>query len=174
MRAERGSDDADAVGRARGGRVPEGDLGRGFAHQLLPETGHRSPSAAVHLDRLPDTHMDYAANTPIQMQMPVQSLSVGLCSTVVFRQVLSNRLRQFECQPFSYVGLQFSIYAPGTELTQLLAMGQLLYMCYLYGFGRRLFFPLASNEAGHEVRRPLPGCPAARLPGCTTISLFHF
>lgn len=60
----------------RGGRVPEGDLGRGFAHQLPPETGHQSPSAAVHLDRLPDTHRDYAAYARIQMQMPVPSLTV--------------------------------------------------------------------------------------------------
>lgn len=55
MRAERGSGDGDAVERARRelprGRVPEGDLGPGFARQLPPETGHRSPSAAVHLDR---------------------------------------------------------------------------------------------------------------------------
>lgn len=45
------------------GQGPWGWPRPGFAHQLLPETGHPSPSAAIHLDHLPDTHIDYAAHT---------------------------------------------------------------------------------------------------------------
>lgn len=77
-------------GKGRGGTVPaDGDLGQGLAHQLLPETGHRSPSAAIHLDLLPGKHILSAvcAHTyghkcqryHFAFQVTVQSFRIALC-----------------------------------------------------------------------------------------------
>ena len=52
------------------GQDPRGWPQLGFAHHLLPETGHPSPSAAIHLDHLPDTHGLCYMCMHIQMQMP--------------------------------------------------------------------------------------------------------
>ena len=78
MHARLRSDDEDGEGGGdEGEQGPWGWPRPGFAHQLLPETRHPSPSAAIHLDRLPDVHS--AAHThsrTYRCKMPTVSFSL--------------------------------------------------------------------------------------------------
>lgn len=68
----------------RGGQCPSGWPRPGLAHQLLPETGHPSPSAAIHLDHLPDSHIYTATYTHTSADANASSISFAVRILNVF------------------------------------------------------------------------------------------